>query len=264
MVDPRHRYRYLPPVTTTSPSATAEQVRPDWRTAAAEGIRRLAPVSMAGALLGALVGGVVGRLAMSVLARANPEDTGVISDDGFPIGEFTVAGTAQLFLATAQAGLTGAVVYLAVRRVAFGPAWFRVLSISVGAGILVSSFVIHPGTDFSVLDPDWLPVAIFLVIPALFVALLVLLAERWLAPTAWFATADLRAVSATLLVWLLAGPIAVLLVPTVGVWAIWNRWFRGPNAAGRRAAVVWVARVGLGALAAAASVLLVHNIAAVT
>ena len=41
------------------------------------------PVTWAGALLGLLVGGVGSRLAMLLLARLNPEATGVISDDGF-------------------------------------------------------------------------------------------------------------------------------------------------------------------------------------
>ncbi|MGH3334864.1 MAG: hypothetical protein ACRDOZ_03520 [Nocardioides sp.] len=42
---------------------------------------------------GALAVGVLGRLAMLLLAQLNPLATGVTSDDGFEIGQFTLSGS---------------------------------------------------------------------------------------------------------------------------------------------------------------------------
>jgi hypothetical protein len=70
-----------PTVTTAAESAPAR-----WRDSAEQAVRRLAPTTVAGALLGVLVGGVVGRLARMLLARLNPNATGVTSDDGFIMG----------------------------------------------------------------------------------------------------------------------------------------------------------------------------------
>ena len=67
-------------VATVEDSPTAEV---SWRNSAERALRRLSAITLAGALLGLLVGGVGGRLAMMLLARLNPDATGVTSDDGF-------------------------------------------------------------------------------------------------------------------------------------------------------------------------------------
>ena len=54
-----------------------EQTRPGLAGSTLDAARRLAAITLAGALLGVLVGGVGGRLAMLLLARLNPEATGV-------------------------------------------------------------------------------------------------------------------------------------------------------------------------------------------
>lgn len=69
--------------------ANYEQMTMSWRGAAELALRRLAAITVAGAVLGVLVGGVGGRLAMVLLAALNPRATGVTSDDGFTIGQFT-------------------------------------------------------------------------------------------------------------------------------------------------------------------------------
>ena len=51
--------------------------------------RRIGIGVLAGAVSGFVVGGLGGRLFMFVLAQLNPEETGVQTDDGFPIGQFT-------------------------------------------------------------------------------------------------------------------------------------------------------------------------------
>ena len=79
-----------------------------WRESAERALRRLSAITLAGALLGLLVGGVGGRLAMMLLARLNPDATGITSDDGFVIGQFTIGNTLQLLLTGTVFGLVGA------------------------------------------------------------------------------------------------------------------------------------------------------------
>ena len=68
----------------------------------------------------------------------------------------------------------------------FGPRWFRLLSFSVGPAVVVAAIVVHPtGVDFRVLEPLWLAVALFVLIPAVYVVLLVVLVERALAGPPW-------------------------------------------------------------------------------
>ena len=163
--------------------------RDDLRTDLVEAARTLSTVTLVGMVCGALVVGVLGRLAMMLLAGLNPEATGIRSDDGFPIGEFTLSGSLQLTFAGLQLGITGAFVYVALRGLMVGPAWFRMLSISLGPALVIGALIVHTdGVDFTVLDPPWLAALLFVAIPAVFVALLHLLAERllgsgWVAPT---------------------------------------------------------------------------------
>ncbi|GGK72222.1 hypothetical protein GCM10011509_20980 [Ornithinimicrobium pekingense] len=211
-------------------------------------MRALAAASLAGAVVGLVVGGVGGRLAMGLLARLNPEDAGRITDDGFRIGQLTASGTLNLLGAAVQAGLTGALLYLALRRLALGAPAVRVASLTLGGAVVVGAFLVHPqGRDFRILGPDWLPVLLFVALPAVFVPLLALLAERWLAPGSWFATARLRYVAPLLLVWVLAGLLLPLLGLAVVVGLVHQR-LAPTLSTGARAAVAWSARVLLVAL----------------
>ena len=77
--------------------------------------RGFAVATAAGALSGLLVGGIVGRLAMMLLARLAPETTGVRSDDGFLIGQFTLSGTLNLLALGTLLGVLGGGIYFVVR-----------------------------------------------------------------------------------------------------------------------------------------------------
>lgn len=79
-----------------------------WRSTTERAARRLAAITAVGGLLGLLVGGVGGRLATMLLARLNPSVTGVTSDDGFRIGQFTTADTITLLLIGSEFGVVGA------------------------------------------------------------------------------------------------------------------------------------------------------------
>ena len=152
-----------------------------WRPAATMALRRLAVATLAGAIVGLLAGGVGGRLAMSLLASLNAEDAGTVSDDGFTIGQFTLGGTLNLLLVGTVLGALGGGIYLAVRDLRIGPAWFRWVSLAVGVTVVIGAFLVHSdGVDFTRLEPTHAAVGLTLAIPFVYAATLPLLADRWL------------------------------------------------------------------------------------
>lgn len=151
---------------------------PDLRAELERGARTLAVVTLVGAFSGAVVVGVLSRLAMMLLAVLNPGAAGLTSDDGFTMGQFTLSGSLQLALSGVQLGVLGAWFYLVVRGLMVGPAWFRLLSISLGPGVVVVVGVHTDGVDFTLLDPPALAAAMFVALPTLYVALLHLGAQR--------------------------------------------------------------------------------------
>jgi len=151
-------------------------------------LRRLGIAVLAGAISGFVVGGIGGRLFMFVLAELNPEDAGIRTDDDVPIGQFTLDGTLNLFLITTVIGVIGGLVFFALRGLRFGPRWFRVLSMPVGATLVVGSMLVHSdGVDFTLLQPVELGVAMTLAVPFFYTLLVAALADRWLgdAPSVW-------------------------------------------------------------------------------
>jgi hypothetical protein len=125
---------------------------------------------LSGIWLGALVGGVGGRLAMLILRVLSPDSVhGVVSDDGFLIGQVTLSGTYGLIGVGAGVGIIGAVAYRWVDRWLIGPGWFRQVTAALGAGAVVGSMLVHTdGVDFRVLEPRWLAIALFVLLPAVF------------------------------------------------------------------------------------------------
>lgn len=148
--------------------------------------RTLGRAALAGAV-GGLVAGIAGRIVMAVLAAVNEDASGIVTDDGFPIGRFTVGGTLSLVSFTVVIGAVGGLVVLALRGLRFGPAWFRVLSMPAGATVVAGSLLVHEGTDYTVLKPTWLAVSLILLIPLLYAFVVVALVDRWVGdgPTFW-------------------------------------------------------------------------------
>src|SRR4051812_551294 len=103
---------------------------------------RLAVIAVTGLGLGIVVGGVVGRTAMYLLARATPEAHGVVSDDGFVMGRFTLAGTLNLLLVGAALGVVGAAVYAAVRWLQPEHLGLRVVATGACAGVGVGALIV--------------------------------------------------------------------------------------------------------------------------
>lgn len=111
--------------------------------------------------------GVLSRLAMSLLARQNPQAHGRISDDGFEMGVVTLDGSVNLAVVGVAVGIVGWLTYLVARPLLVGPAWFQWFSISVPPGVVAGSLVVHPtGVDFILLEPLWLAIGLFVAVPA--------------------------------------------------------------------------------------------------
>lgn len=136
-----------------------------------------------GALLGAVSGGItgfLGRLAMRLLAVTSPNSAQRrLTDDLARVGEITPQGTLFLVLFTAVLGSVGGLVYLLVRRVLpegvyARMASFGVLTAAVGGAVLVHD---HPSFDYTVLQPTWLAVTLFICVPTGFGAVTALLVE---------------------------------------------------------------------------------------
>jgi len=125
---------------------------------------------VAGVPVGVLFIGLGSRLAMGLLRiTSNQSVRGTVSDDGFVIGRVTLAGTYNLLLLGAAVGIIGAAVYVLVGPWLLGPKWFRYLVIAGAAGAVGGSMLIHAdGVDFTVLDPLWLAIALFVALPAAF------------------------------------------------------------------------------------------------
>jgi hypothetical protein len=142
-------------------------------------------------------------------------------------------------------GLVGACVYALVRHLMIGPRWFQVVSIAGGPAVVVGAEIVHSGgVDFVLLEPVWLAIGLFLAIPALYAAVLTLVAERWLHEDAWAARAPLSLVAIPLLLLI---PLAPLVAVMVALWALneaLRRHDRLQGAVGHRA-LPWVARAGL-------------------
>jgi hypothetical protein len=226
-------------------------------------VRRVAAVGCAAVLVGVVVGGMGGRLAMRLLAAANPEHRGQITDDGFVVGHISAGGTVQVLAAAIQFSLLGTAIYLLIRPLLLGPVWLRVATVAVGAGTTLGALLVQPDSfDFAVLDPPLLPMTLFVGIPVVHVAVFVALAERWLADESWFSRAPMRPVAATLLAWLLGAVALVLVLPlfTVALVALVVA-ARHPLPLSARTAVTWVGRLLLVAIFAGAVVNLARDAA---
>lgn len=176
--------------------------------------RRAAAVGCAALVSAVLVGALGGRLAMRLLAAANPEDGGLLTDDGFSVGQVTAIGTVQLLLAAIQLALVGAAVYMLVRPLLLGHGIARVALSAAGFGLTAAALLVDPdGADFSALQPLWLAELLFVLLPVGVVAVFTALAERWLAPDSWFLTASPARVLPLLVLWVPGGVALLLAVP---------------------------------------------------
>jgi hypothetical protein len=161
----------------------------------------------AGGIAGFVVGGIGGRLAM-LLLRLTSDATviGTTTDDGFTVGAFSIADSLGLAVSMASIGGMVGVLY-AVCRTAI-PARLRLPLWIVFCALVGGKVFVHDdGIDFAVLDPKLLAIALFVALPAIAAAAVVLLVERWSRAMPWSG----RRLSALLAVGSLVGTFALAL-----------------------------------------------------
>lgn len=143
--------------------------------------RRVALGVVAGAVAGLVAGGIGGRLFMSALAALNPDVAGVESDDGFTIGQVTLSGTVNLLLLCTVLGAFAGLVWVAVRGLRFGPAWWRAVSMPLAAALVIGDQLVRTnGVDFRLLEPAVAAVGLTLAVPALATVIVTALGDRWI------------------------------------------------------------------------------------
>lgn len=241
----------------------AARTRP-LKTSLTAAVRQLGVCVTAGIASGMVVGGLGGRLSMFVLAVLNPTVRGIRSDDGFPIGEFTVAGSLNLLLVGAALGAFGGAVYWVLRPVLIGPRWFQVASLSLGPAVVVGSMLVHTnGVDFLILRPRWLPIAMFVAIPGLYAAVLTLAAETWLRHDSTGSRLPLGLLAAPVVALFAFPPLAFLMI--AGWFAIYGaRRTRAGAAFLDHQVAPWIVRAGLTVVWIAAVAALIRDIDTLT
>jgi hypothetical protein len=165
-----------------------------------------------GAMVGVVAGGLGGRLVMLLLRLASPDLViGVTSDDGFVIGSFTLA-TFNLLLSTAFLGGVNGVLYVALRG-SIQRAWRLPLWALFGATAGGATIVHDDGIDFTLLDPALMSILLFVALPGVASALVVVLVERWVGSEPFVN----RRLAAVLAVGTILGTFAAIFAGLVGV-----------------------------------------------
>jgi hypothetical protein len=171
-----------------------------------------------GAIAGFVVGGIGGRLAMLLLRLTSPDLVlGMSSDDGFEIGVVST-DTFNLLAAMTFVGAANGLVYAALRTAV--PRRLRMLLwtlLAAAAG--GASFVHEDGVDFTLLEPAALAVVLFVALPGLAAAVVVVLVERWVDVD----PASNRRLVGVLLVAAVAATLALVLAAVVGAVAVLAR-----------------------------------------
>jgi len=138
--------------------------------------------AVSGAAAGLLWGGIGGRVGMRVVfLTSNEHVSGLTSRDGFEIGRFSAATISLLISMTILGGIAGIAVGI-LRMVTSGPTWAVATGTSLATASFVGSSIVHTdGVDFRLLDPLWLTIGLFVLLPGLWGATVVVGTERLLA-----------------------------------------------------------------------------------
>lgn len=162
------------PATLVTPDAVHRDASTTAAFAASAGI-----AALAGAFSGLVWGGIGGRIAMRIVFLTSSERVrGLTSDDGFEIGTISGATVFLLIFTTILGGIAGLGVGI-IRMVTFGPTWAVAVGTGLATGTFVGASIVHTdGVDFRFLDPLWLTIGLFVLIPGLWGASVVLVTER--------------------------------------------------------------------------------------
>lgn len=146
--------------------------------------RTLWRCSLLGLVVGLVVGGGGSRLAMRIVALANGDFIGVLTDADARVGEISAGGTFFLLFAGAFFGTFGGAAYALLR--AWLPRQALLRALVFGLGLLAftafpQGLVSSGGVDFELFQPVGLSIAMFAALPLLYALALTSLADR-LAP----------------------------------------------------------------------------------
>lgn len=169
-------------VTMAIPAST---VSAGLRPAAASSLRTGLLTLLAGGASGLVAGGILGRLGMRLLALTSPEIAqGRLTDDAARVGQFTLSGSATLAVSLSVFGAILGLAYLLVRRVLPASRSRRIAGTALLTGAVGGALLIHdhPSFDYTILQPTWLAVLLFLAVPATYGALLAYLVESFARP----------------------------------------------------------------------------------
>lgn len=135
---------------------------------------------LAGVVAGIIAGGVGSRVAMRILAAANGELDGVVTDNGNVVGEITFGGTLDLILISGFfVGTFGGLFYVLTRRWVPGSGIWKGLAFGLMLFLVFGSFIIDDGNrDFRLFGPAALAVALFALLFPLYGLLVSPLADR--------------------------------------------------------------------------------------
>lgn len=144
--------------------------------------RTLWRCSLLGLVVGLVVGGGGSRLAMRIVALANDEFTGTLTDAGERVGEISAGGTFFLLFAGALFGMFGGAAYALLRAWLPQQALLRALVFGLGLLAFTAFFqglVNADGVDFELFQPVALSIAMFAALPLLYALALTFLAGRF-------------------------------------------------------------------------------------
>lgn len=177
----------------------------------------------AGGLGGLLVGGIGGRLAMFLLRLTSDDSVrGIQSDDDFTIGRFDLGDTLSLLMVTTILGIVVGLIVVSGRP--FLPSRLMPLAWGVAGATAGGGILIHQdGVDFSLLEPHWFAVALFVAIPAAGAGLIAWLTEVY--PRFWWRKRGATGLAALpVLPGIIFFPLAIAALLVGALWWLVMRW----------------------------------------
>lgn len=116
----------------------------------------------AGLISGFVIFGLGSRVAMLIIALADPSTDGALTEDQFIVGDRSLVDTLNLVLLGTFLGVIASFVYLGLRRWIPVPRSIRGLAFGYGALVTGGNVLIKPDSvDFRVFEPVLLAIALF-------------------------------------------------------------------------------------------------------
>ena len=166
---------------------------------------------VSGATAGLLWGGIGGRIAMRVVFLTSSDSVrGITSDDGFEVGVFSGQTVVLLVFAMILGALAGVPIGL-IRPFLSTSSLATAAGLGVATGLAAGGSIVHTGgVDFRFLDPLWLTVGFFVVLPGAWAATVVIAIDRLAARLSPVHTSPPPWRGMVVAAWLAVGVVAAL------------------------------------------------------